>query len=96
MINHVSFFKGFKYPLTSKILGEYMLFMVFYKQYNNIGFYLWTVEANSMEDAILFFVNKAKEKLGNIQCFYITPAKHGKWVDIKMKPTYTYEVSDVK
>jgi len=69
-----------------------MLFMVFYKQYNNIGFYLWTVEANSMEDAILFFVNKAKEKLGNIQCFYITPAKHGKWVDIKMKPTYTYEV----
>jgi len=83
MVNHVLFFKGFKYLLTSKILGETMLFMIFYKQYHNIGFYLWTIETETMEDAIMFFINKAKERLGSVQCFYITPAKYGKWVDMK-------------
>jgi hypothetical protein len=60
-----------------------MLFMIFYKQYHNTGFFIWTVEANSMEDAIMFFINKAKEKLGNVQCFYITPKDSGKWVNIR-------------
>jgi hypothetical protein len=83
MVNHVLFFKGFKYITSYKILGETMLFMVFYKQYHNTGFYVWVVEAPTIEEAIEFFTNKAKKLLGNVQNFYITPKDSGKWVNIK-------------
>jgi hypothetical protein len=83
MVNHVLFFKGFKYITGSKILGETMLYMVFYKQYHNTGFYVWVVEAPTIEEAIEFFTNKAKKLLGNVQTFYITPKDSGKWVNIQ-------------
>jgi hypothetical protein len=82
MVNNVLFFKGFKYLLTSKILGN-MIYMVFYKQYHNTGFYVWIVESPTMDEAIEFFINKAKKLLGNVQTFYITPKDSGKWVNIQ-------------
>jgi len=83
MVNHFLFFKGFKYLLTSKTLGETMLYMVFYKQYHNTGFFVWVIEAQTIDDAIAIFTNKAKKFLGNVQTFYITPKDSGKWVNIK-------------
>jgi hypothetical protein len=82
MVNNVLFFKGFIYLLTSKILGN-MLYMVFYKQYHNMGFFIWIVESTTMDEAIEFFINKAKKQLGNVQTFYITPKDSGKWVNIQ-------------
>jgi hypothetical protein len=83
MINNVLFFKGFKYITGSKILGETMLFMVFYKQYHNMGFFVWVIEAQTMDEAITMFTNKAKKVLGHVQTFYITPKDSGKWVNIR-------------